>query len=104
MVRTLSDLPNGSLATSRATVASVDAQERMILALAQKAHEELVRTGWAGFFEEGFAKTAEEVGASEQDVRQARRLMLDGYLLVEKQPGSFTGAATSSSEARGDGR
>jgi hypothetical protein len=61
----------------------------MILALAQKAHEELVRTGWAAFFEEGFAKTAEEVGASEQDVRQARRRMLDGYLLVEKQPGFF---------------
>jgi HEPN domain-containing protein len=61
----------------------------MILALAQKAHEELVRTGWAAFFDDGFAKTAEEVGASEQDVRQARRLMLDGYLLVEKQPGFF---------------
>jgi hypothetical protein len=61
----------------------------MILALAQKAHEELVRTGWAAFFEEDFAKTAEEVGASEQDARQARRRMLDGYLLVENQPGFF---------------
>jgi len=69
----------------------VDPQERIILALAHKAHEELVRTGWAAFFEEGFAQTAEEVGASEQDVRQARRRMLDRYLLVENQPG-FWGA------------
>jgi hypothetical protein len=71
-------------------VAVVDAQERMIRSLAQKAHEELVRTGWAAFFEESFVETAEEVGATDQEARQARRRMVDGYLLAETQPGFFS--------------
>lgn len=67
----------------------MDGTERIILALAEDAHGQMLETGYAGFFDESFDECAKRVAASEKDAHRARRRMLDEYLMTENQPGYF---------------
>jgi hypothetical protein len=67
----------------------VDAEERIIRWLARKAYEDVITTGFSGFFDESFSECASEVEATEADARRARRRMLNDYLLDEPQPRFF---------------
>ena len=67
----------------------MDGTERIIFALAEDAHAQLLETGYAGFFDEAFDEGAKRVAASEKDIHRAQRKMLDEYLITENQPGYF---------------
>lgn len=71
----------------------MDGTARIILALAENAHGQMLETGYAGFFEESFEEYAKRVKASEKDAHRARRRMLDEFLLTETQPGYFVPTA-----------
>ena len=67
----------------------VNAQERIIAAVAKAAHAEVVGTGMAGYFDESFAEFARAAGGDERDGRHARQRMLDMGLLYEHQHGFY---------------
>jgi hypothetical protein len=70
-------------------VGGVNAQERIIAAVAKAAHAEVVGTGMAGYFDESFAEFARAAGGDEREGRRARQRMLDAGLLYEHQPGFY---------------
>lgn len=67
----------------------MDGAARIILALAEDAHRQLLETGYAGFFDQSFVECAERVAATAKDAHRARRKMLDEVLIFENQPGYF---------------
>jgi HEPN domain-containing protein len=67
----------------------VDAQDRIIAAVASAAHADVMSTGMAGYFDESFDEFARAAGGHERDGRRARQRALDLGLLYEHQPGFY---------------
>jgi hypothetical protein len=64
----------------------MDAKERFKRALAERAHGQLLATGWnVFFFDRRFDGIQSEVGASDNDVRIAVTALEDEFLLTEQQ-------------------
>jgi HEPN domain-containing protein len=65
---------------------SVNAESRIIVAIAKDAHDQMMRTGMAGYFDGDEAKFAQAVGADDRDGGRAWQRMLDQGLLYEHSP------------------
>jgi hypothetical protein len=59
----------------------VNAQERIMLAVAKVAHTEGIATAIAGLLDESFDEFPREAGGDERDGRSARQRLLDVGLL-----------------------
>jgi hypothetical protein len=64
----------------------VNAESRIIAAGARDAHDQVMKTGMAGYFDESPTAFAEQVGGDERDGRRAWQRMLDNGLLYERSP------------------
>jgi hypothetical protein len=65
---------------------AVNAESRIIAAIAKDAHDQVMETGMAGYFDESPTAFAEAAGADERDGRRAWQRMLDSGLLYERSP------------------
>jgi hypothetical protein len=60
---------------------ALNAQERIMHAVAKVAHTEVIATAMAGFLDESFDEFAREAGGDERGGRSARQRLLDVGLL-----------------------
>lgn len=67
----------------------MDAQQRLILAIAEAAHQEALSSGFPSFFDNTVEELAERVGASKQDARQVIRKLCESGYLFEQSAGFF---------------